>query len=400
MRIKNARGIDIAVIAATLASYLVVFLLWHWSWADAFWDFDVYRRAVTDLVLGYNAYRPNEPLPFLYHPVVLHALVPLDRFLGLENAFIGLYMAALLIFLWGSGKIRQDQLSRDSGWHDKAFMAAAAFSFGGLGVLSVMTGNITFYMHLALIGSVLIYLHNRKGWQWLLVLTLFFCALLVKPYFLLYALPLFLIGRSTSRSILLLSISILFAVWVYLLFWIFDKAHSMQFVQALRTQLASKGDLSISFFGLAKHVLPVDQAMKIHLALAAILGLAVLFLRRLTARIAAPGGNDAALFLLAYAAMTLCNPRMKEYDLIPALLCLYFYLSLHGLLGRSMILLSLCIGQIPLWAEVYWGGEAMPAIFVELGPWQTLGAVVPALLFFAASTYLASSRKPAPAAVA
>ncbi|HSB95844.1 MAG TPA: hypothetical protein VLC91_05325, partial [Spongiibacteraceae bacterium] len=79
MRRNSIYRIDIAIWAVAVAGYVVTYKLWEWSWAELFWDFDIYVRAVTDAVLGANPYRRGAGLPFLYHPVVLYAFIWLDR---------------------------------------------------------------------------------------------------------------------------------------------------------------------------------------------------------------------------------------------------------------------------------------------------------------------------------
>lgn len=259
-------------------------------------------------------------------------------------------------------------------------------------VVPLIAGNIALWLHLALIGSALIYLDGRRAGPHFLMLALFSICLLVKPYFLIYALPLLLVERlslrsTAPRSIAMLGLSILLAAAVYVLFWIFDGPHSLQFLRALKAQADTGTDLGMSFFGLALHILPAGTALGIHVAISAAIAVAVLCSRWLLAGVPPAGLNEGALFLLAYGVITLCNPRMKEYDLVPAAICLYLYFSLYGRFGKSLVVLSLLIAQVFLWFVLYTGASNVPGIDVALDCVQLAAIVLPLMLFFAGAWF-------------
>lgn len=401
MRGNNTRRIDIAILAVAVAGYFLFFKLTTMTWGELFWDFDVYQRAVTDAVLGvYDPYRLDAGYPFLYHPSVLYVFMLLDHLIGFANGFIGLCTVSVLIFLWGYS-VRQsgyrDLPAADPSFGDKALVLAAVFSTLA-GFTGLLSANITLFMHLALIGSALVYLQQRSAERRLLMLTIFSCTLLVKPYFLVYALPLLLIDRFSFRAIAWMAASLLASAAVYLLFWVFFNSHTMLFIKALDFHMSNTQDLPYSSLGVLLLFLPMDLALKVHIAIAAVLALLVLFLRRFSAVSAGGRDNDGMLFLLAYVLMTLCSPRMKEYDLVPAFICLYFYLSYHGLFGRMMILLSLLIMQLPLWVMLYLGRMHTPEIFSWLFLWGMAGLVLPLAIFLGWKAYCAGSNKRAPVA--
>lgn len=391
MDTKTVRGIDIAIAIAAACCYAVVYLYWERSLDQLFWDFDVYERAVADATLGYNPYRQDVLLPFYYHPVVMYALLLLDRFIGLKLAFGGLCAASVLLFLLGCNRLRVQAIrTQHLRAHEEILMLLAAFSFGSAGVLSVISGNVTLYLHLALIGSALIYQDGRKNGPWLLMLAVFFVSLLVKPYFLVYALPLVLVDRFSLRSMVGVAMSVGLATAVYGLFWVFDRAHSLQFFHALEAHLDRGADLGFSFFGLSTQFFSIDAAFRIHIAISAVLAGAMLFSRNSVARFVPANVSDGSILLLAYGVMTLCNPRMKEYDLIPALICFYLYFSAGGRFGKSLVLLSLMIAQLPMWATWYRGPDNFPTV-VEMNFWQT-GAVVAMLLVYVVGGYWRGGR--------
>lgn len=372
------RRFDIAIAVAALAGYFLLYQLWHIGWSGLFWDFGVYQRAVTDAMLGENPYRTDIYLPFFYHPLVLYVFILLDRFIGLAGAFIGLYAAAALLFLFGSRRLARNA---EAASNDLPVMLAlaAAFSFGQAGVQCLISANMTLYLHLAFIGMALLYIHDRKPWQWSVLLAIILMALLVKPYFIIYTLPLLAMRRFSVDAVAPLALTSAAATSIYLLFWMFDRQRSAIFVDALHHHLQNGTDLGMSFFGLATTFLPADIAIEIHMALVAVLCVVVLFLRRLVEGRAE--ASDAAIFLLSYALIALCNPRMKDYDLIPAIACLYFYFARCGSLGRALILLSLIIAQVPLWVAMVVGAPDLPRVFaIEF--WQAAAVMVPLSIYF------------------
>lgn len=402
MRGNSTHRIDIAILAVAVAGYLLFFKLTNMTWVDIFWDFDVYQRAVTDAVLGLDPYRLDAGFPFLYHPVVLYAFMLLDRFIGFANGFIGLSTAAVLIFLWGYTSVRGSGCralpAEYLSFGDKAIVLVAVLSTLG-SFTALMAANITLFLHLALIGSTLAYLQQRSALRRLLMLTIFSCTLLVKPYFLVFALPLLLIERFSFRAIAWMTAALLASAAIYLVFWVFFNEHTMLFIKALDFKMSSTKDLPYSSLGVLLLFLPMDLALKVHIAIAAMIALFVLFLRRFSAVLAGGRDDDGMLFLLAYVLMTLCSPRMKEYDLMPAFICLYLYLSFHGLSGRLIILLSLLIMQLPLWVMLYLGRMNTPEIFSSsFYLWDMAGFVLPLAIFLGWKVYCAASSKGTPVA--
>lgn len=395
--------IDIVLCVVALVNYFLLYKLSSLTWNDLFWDFDVYQRAVTDVELGADPYRRDAGSPFVYHPAILFLFVWLDRTVGLANAFLGLCAAAVLIFLWGYRNAVLPGLQTPSragaALGAKAFALAVAFSItNNLGAL--FTGNVTLYLHLALIGSVLIYLQRRSDWRQLLVLTVFSCALVVKPYFLVYVLPLLLVDRFSLRSVVRVMAAVLAASAIYLLFWMFFRPHSLRFVQALHDLASASRDLSDSSLGLLLRFLPMHDALLLHAAMAMVCVLLVVFIRRISAAFAGATENDDLLFLLAYVLVTLCSPRMKDYDLAPAFICFYLYLFCQGLFGRAIILLSLLIVQVPLFAVQYFGRPDTPEVFSASNLWVMAGLLLPLAIFLGGKACVATAGKRTPVVVA
>jgi hypothetical protein len=381
---NSIHRIDIAILIAAVAGYLLFFQLTTLTWAELFWDFDVYQRAVADVELGADPYRLDAGYPFLYHPSVLYAFVLLDRFVGLESVLLGLYAAAVLIFLWGYKSVRLSGFRaaplEDASLGDKAVALLVVFSVvNNLG--AIVAANITFYLHLALIGSTLAYIERRSTGRQLLVLAIFSCTLLVKPYFLIYALPLLLIDRFSFRTIAGVTGSALASAAVYLWFWVLYHGHTLRFIEALNSKVSS-GDLTGSPFGVLLSFLPLESALEVHIVIAGMLALLVFFLRRISITLSGSRDNDGMLFLLAYVLMTFCSPRMKDYDLASAFICLYLYLSCHGSFGRSLVLLSLLIVQLPLWVMLYYGRVHTPEIFSMHYLWVAAALLPPWIIFF------------------
>ena len=107
-----------------------------------FWDLGIYLRAVGALNNGLDPYQLDGYLLFIYHPLVLHAMAIFGQYLN--PLLILLYFSSCLFFIYCIPK-KQSYL----------LPCFLAFSYCGMGWLSLAGGNLTIYLHLVLLGLLM-----------------------------------------------------------------------------------------------------------------------------------------------------------------------------------------------------------------------------------------------------
>jgi hypothetical protein len=300
-----------------------------------FWDLSVYERAVADFQNGTDPYKKHTGLLFIYNPLALRLFFLLDQISPLRITLLALYGLSFAWIFYELTMLREvnscsayNVLEMPSARISRlitAFSAVTipAMAFGsGIGVTSIASGNLTLYMHLALIAAFLGWgreSDSRKMFVPILLIPIFS---IIKPYFLLYlALPL-LISDKRKRAFN----HAVFAGVVALFFWFgsyyFYAAEYAKFMAALKLQTFGGNDVGYSFFGIFRGLGANDLlALSSHFAVSAILATGAL----LYIRSEKSFGHQLKLLLL-YFIFTIANPRMKEYDLFPALICLFAFL--------------------------------------------------------------------------
>jgi hypothetical protein len=374
----NSREANLTVMA--VCSIGVVIYLYLGLANGIFWDLSVYQRAVDDLRAGHDPYRTGAGLPFVYHPLVLDAFRLLNQFVALRPALLVLYAISfgwfvfeLAVWLDTAGRTaaRAHGVSAPTGLSSgiSSFLAAAAF--GGVGITSFLTGNITSFMHFALLAAFL--RANRKPGRMSRVVpgALLLLFSIIKPYFLLYLLiPVVLASGKRAALVRLACMGAVFGgVWLVLAH--LEPMEYAAFIGALKYQSLQRLDIGYSFFWVFRRVLNNDWlALGMHVAASAVLLLlAGLFIRRSDEE----KRDGAALFLL-YMVLTLANPRMKEYDLFPALVCFFIFLR-TVLPGAGFIIsVGLFFSSIPLLLRlVRTAGVVLPSITGASDTWQIVG---------------------------
>jgi hypothetical protein len=349
---------------------------------DFFWDLSVYERALRDLRQGLDPYRGDAGLPFVYHPLVLDALAWLNRLVSLRFALVVLYLLSfgwfcreVLLWLRTNAQWMPPQAMHASGsagvWRGVSSLLAAAV-FGGVGVTAVLSGNLTTFMHLTLIAAFL--MGQRKGGRlasYALVALVLVLAL-IKPYFLLYLLipPLLADGKRVEWVRAAAGLALFAMIWLLLAHA--DPQRYAAFMAALNEEALGKSDYGYSFFATFMRIVHNHWlALALHvIASALLLGLAMLlFVRK--ARVQRASG---AAFFLLYMVLTLANPRMKEYDFFPALVCFFIFLQTIPVRAGLIVLTGLCISWIPLLiGAMRAAGVAFPALSGASNTWQIVG---------------------------
>jgi hypothetical protein len=288
-----------------------------------FWDLGIYEKAVAVFNQGGNPYDLNGYLSFVYHPLVLRLMALFGDYL--ELVLIGAYLLSLLFFLRSLGSNRS--------WWLYTFLA---FAYCGIGTISIGSGNVTVFFHLVLLGILLRHITHcnvsainpRPPFTGFILAVLLFS--LVKPYLLAYLLiPMVMTWRSNHQkhtwSLILVSVFVL--AIILLLSSLYFGTEFQAFLTAVQGQTIGKHDLGYGlvmyFYEYYRSAGPlIYRAFVLHFAILSILILAILYLAKRSQLIQKPH-----FVLLLYFLLTILNPRLKVYDLFPALIALFIYAS-------------------------------------------------------------------------
>ena len=314
----------------SLSSLLALLIGIAWSFYSlqflkqgVFWDLDIYEKAVSVFKSGGNPYELNGYLSFVYHPLVLRFMSLFGDYLGI--ALMGGYFASLLFFISSLGSNRS--------WWLYSFLA---FAYCGIGTIAIGSGNVTAFFHLVLLGILLRGIHDRQNLTKLSSrLTSFFILIVVifsvvKPYMLAYLLiPLIATWKTRQQksiwSLTLLASSLM--VITFLLSALYFGEEFQSFLSAAQSQTIGKRDLGYGVvmyfyeYYLSAGTL-IYRAFVLHFViLGAILSITLLLAKRSGVL------NSPRFALLLYFLLTILNPRLKVYDLFPALVALFIYAS-------------------------------------------------------------------------
>jgi hypothetical protein len=243
----------------------------------------------------------------------------------LGPTLIALYIASLLFFLSNLGSNRS--------WWLYSFLA---FAYCGIGTISIGSGNVTVFFHLLLLG---ILLRSINAEQTLKansgkLTTIFILAVvvfsIVKPYMLAYLLiPLVLTWKTQQQKSIwsLTFLAGLVLALTLLLSSLYFGAEFQSFLSAVQGQTIGKRDLG---YGLVMYFYEyylsagslIYRAFVLHFVILSAIILTTLYLAKRSGIL-----NSSRFMLLIYFLLTILNPRLKVYDLFPALIALFIYAS-------------------------------------------------------------------------
>lgn len=274
---------------------------------DIFWDLDVYKTAVKNFENNSNPYSTKNELLFIYHPIVLDLFGILNKI----NLIIGLgvFYSLSLLFMWLSlGK----KYSRE---------ILLSVSFGGIGLLSFASGNVTPFLHLFLF---VLLLNKVRTDKFFLSYAVIFIFSLIKPYFLAYYLvPIFVDQKNLRQKTELGLFFLAIYVATVILYQAVNPDIVSQYHAALRYQIVGKEDVGFSFF---YWFLKLTHSNLISIILHSILSIALIVLFYFfRVRWSMKDLSKENTLYLTYFILTIINPRMKEYDLFPALLSIFIF---------------------------------------------------------------------------
>lgn len=283
-----------------------------------FWDLGIYEKAVAVYNSGGDPYSLNGYLSFVYQPLVLRLMAVFGSSLGI--IFIVGYISALGFFL--------SSLGAKLSWWLYSFLA---FAYCGIGAISLGSGNVTAFLHLVLLGILLRSIRNpnitRSYKSFILAVTLFS---LIKPYMLAYLLiPLITSSRTKHQKSAWVGVLLAacFVGLVMLCSVLYFGSEFQAFLAAVKGQTLGKRDLG---YGLVMYFYDyylsagdlIYRAFVLHFAIIGALLVGTLFLAIRNKQIHQP-----SFTLLLYFLLTILNPRLKVYDLFPALIALFIYVA-------------------------------------------------------------------------
>jgi hypothetical protein len=335
-----------------------------------FWDLGIYEHAVNVFNAGGNPYELNGYLSFVYHPLVLRVMAWLGNYLG--PTLIALYIASLLFFFSSLGGIRS--------WWLYSFLA---FAYCGIGTISIGSGNITVFFHLVLLGILLRSINAEQTLKassekltttFILAVVLFS---IVKPYMLAYLLiPLVLTWKTQQQKSIwsLTFLAGLVLALTLLLSSLYFGAEFQSFLSAVQGQTIGKRDLG---YGLVMYFYEyylsagslIYRAFVLHFAILGAILLITLFLAKRSGAL-----NTSRFALLLYFLLTILNPRLKVYDLFPALIALFIYASAleqsRLIKGLFLIAYALSLSQLagtPLFAHTGILSDPLNIYYLTMG---------------------------------
>lgn len=394
MHYFRALKITDSILIPVSASAVLIYLYLAYPYGSL-WDMSVYLRAISDLSKGIDPYRINAGLPFVYHPLVLDSFAFLNRIAPLKAWLLVLYAMSsgwfvmeVMKWLRTNAHARTDRqtIREDTGWRASgcaSLLSAAAF--GGVGIVSIQSGNMTAFMHFALIAAFL----RRSRSSELLVRNFPFILIavlsVIKPYFLAYLLIPASLHESNWKKVQGSALTIA----TFLLLWMPSRYFSPEayssYIGALHYQMLDLGDVGYSFFMFYRRVVHNDLiALTLHgiTACAALIMAVKVLPKKLET-----GENEGLVIFLLYSVLTLASPRMKEYDFFPAIICFFLFLKTVSGEAGTIVLIGLVFSWIPLMLSVLGTlGIAFHRISGASTTWQFVGLAAVVMTFVFANS--------------
>ena len=306
--------------------------------AEYFWDLTEYVEALDSEF----PYRYDQPYPFLYPPVAKQLFV-LARTHLFELMSIA-HVAAAVLLVRAFSRLNAP---RRFEW------LAAATSTGGLGVVSMLSGNVGMVLNLAVLAVAL---EVSLGSSFALGALPIVVAVgaLIKPQFIVYAGLLFLLERSWRTAIAKTAGIVVFAGMVHLTNTQLQPVDWFEYREAAFKRTVVEKDFAWGPAGFTKRFSD-DNAIAV---VAFVSGLVIVSaLAYASWRRSPPQGQfppKPVVTSLLFLVLTFANPRMPPYDVFVALLAVAVAcaFSANALLPRLLAVL-LSINLVP-WLIAEW----------------------------------------------
>jgi hypothetical protein len=297
--------------------------------AHYFWDLTSYVEALDSDF----PYRAQRTFPFLYPPFAA------DLFTALRSHMFELvsiaYVAALVYFLVAFAQLT---MPRRFEW------LLAITAMGGLGIVSLQSGNVAIVMNLTVLGLAL---QAAMGQAWarrVLPIAIGFGAL-IKPQFIVYLGLLPCVEQSWKASLTKMAAIVAAVAAVYAGYMVLRPFDWSEYVQAITKRAVEEKDFAWGPAGFIKRWSDSNgAALTAYVAgLAAVAALALSAWRR-SARMPA-----VALVSLAFVVLTFANPRLPLYDVYAAAIAIAVCCALSTPAMAWTLAAALGINVIP-WA--------------------------------------------------
>ncbi len=268
-----------------------------------FWDMQVYVDAVKIRNNGGSAYEDLGGLKFVYAPVVLRIFSIFDSWLPIVLG-ISYFSITVALLTRVEGRVLVTSTLISSFWFFD-------FSFP----ISIQTGNVTLFLHFALIYSAIVS-HQNSRFVFLFMVAL---ASVVKPYFISYlflGVAIWPIDRRfVFHSIFVVSIVFLsFALQKIFLSDEFDQWLSSLSAQALGERAGPGRDVGRAPYFFFSLVFGKGLGLLLHIASIAFGALFLALIYKRSCKVMTVSERKMLLFWFALVVCILMNPRMKIYD--------------------------------------------------------------------------------------
>lgn len=300
---------------------------------------DVFQliHAVNDFKSGVDPYRHMDQSMFVYHPYVLKTLVTINNFMPLSKFLFLFYVCSVIWFSYQSCQWLVTQMHSNVpkiiGITSILFIS---LSFGGITITSLLSGNLSAYFHLILIGLIFHYSVKKNN---LTLYVLGFAIVLfsvVKPYLLAYSL-FFLLFFKKRLAVMIAGIVCICTGLIWLSGIYFQPELYDNFLSALQYQLLTKDDLGgFSSLRILGPILGIKVAFLVHVGFVLLVLYILLILGPSKTALLQKSANQLLILLIL---IIFINPRMVFYDfyITVFLLAYLVYLNLPTQYNRILL---------------------------------------------------------------
>lgn len=300
-----------------------------------FWDLSSYVTALD----ADNPYQSDAIFAFLYPPVAadIFKLARSHLFELMSMAYVG----ALVAFLLAYSRLN---MPRRFEW------LAAITAMGGLGVVSLKTGNVAIVMNFTLL-ALLVHAAMGSVRSRLLLPVAIVGGALIKPQFLLYLGLLPVIERPLKAAIVKLLAAAAAVVAVYGAYVLLRPEQWRDYVAGVNHRLLTEQDFGWGPAALLMHISGSNTAA---LAGYAVTLLAVAVLSYVAWRKSRAETPLISVACLGFVVLTFANPRVPLYDLYAAAIALAICCGKAGGAQHAWVMtLALAVNLVPWMIEEF-----------------------------------------------
>jgi hypothetical protein len=327
--------------------------------ARYFWDLTAYVGALdTDF-----PWRFEDPYPFLYPPFAKD-LFTLARS-HLFELFSIAYVGAIVFFLTTFAQLT---MPRRFEW------LFASTAMGGLGVVSLLAGNVAIVMNLTVLALALQAAMGKSPALQLLPIAIGLGAL-IKPQFALYLGLLLVLERSRQAAVIKALIAGVAVAGVHTLYMLFRPDDWNEYVQAVVKRTVVERDFAWGPAGFSKLFSDsYGAAFAAYVAGLMVVGALAYAAWRKSARTGQLVPR-VGLVSLAFVVLTFANPRIPPYDLYAAAIALAVCCALANRMSSMTwaLALALAVNLIPWLIDNF---TRVPSAY----PWWTRHLLITHLL--------------------